>query len=355
LPPDFTYTADSPAELQFIHRRVGETDLYFVSNQERHPVNALCRFRINGKAPELWYPDSGRILKAAVYQQTQDGMAVPLRLDTAGSVFVVFREPANQSPIVSVQKDGQPLVSAVKFSLPSTGETAADAQKGLDLEIADKHIEAVAWENGHYTLQRAQGKPLTVDVKQVSAPLIITGPWELSFPAGWGAPKEVFLDSLISWSQHSDPGVRHFSGTATYRKEFEVPAERVKTGLEAVLDLGQVKDFAEVWVNGKECGLLWKPPFRLNISQAVQAGKNVLEVKVTNLWPNRLVGDAALPENERLTKVNWNPYKPDSPLLDSGLLGPVSLLFPAKLTVNDLQAGNSESVSLTRSGESETR
>jgi hypothetical protein len=112
----------------------------------------------------------------------------------------------------------------------------------------------------------------------------------------------------------------------------------LSSGKEIVLDLGVVKDFAEVLVNGKDLGVLWKPPFRIDVTGAVQPGKNTLEIKVTNLWPNRLIGDAGLPETERVTWVNWNPYKPDSPLLDSGLLGPVKLTCADKLNLSQPHA-----------------
>jgi hypothetical protein len=290
-------------------------------------------------------------------------------LDPFGSVFVVFAERAGQKSIVSIKRDGQTMTSTVLKSAASPGETtkgaypdnasacayayagipgpgwektaAADsslfkaADEGIRLSFTEGNaLEATVWENGQYELRPAQGEPIKFDVEQIPSPLDLDGDWGLHFPPGWGAPEMVSLNSLISWSQHPDAGVKHFSGTATYQKEFEVPSSMLEPGREIVLDLGRVADFAEVRINGKPCGdVLWKPPFRVNVTGAVRAGRNALEIKVTNLWPNRLIGDAALPATERLTKVNWNPYTPDSPLLESGLLGPVKLISAVKLAL----------------------
>lgn len=371
LPPDFEWVCgDFRAHLQFIHRRVGHTDIYFVCSQEPCSVDATCAFRVSGKAPELWFPDSGQIIKTAVYKHTQGRTVVPLHLDPFGSLFVVFHGPASQPPILSVRRNGQTIVSTVLkaapeetlkvAAYPKTASAYAYAYAGVpgpgwektaaadrslfktthdDIALSfagQNDLEATVWEDGHYELQPAQGDPIKLDVEQVPAPLTLEGPWELHFPAGWGAPDKVTLDSLISWSRDPDPGVKHFSGTATYRKKFEVPSNMLQPGREIILDLGRVRDFAEVRVNGQKCGyVLWKPPFRVNITGAVRAGPNALEIKVTNLWPNRLIGDAALPEKERLTWVNWNPYKPDSPLLESGLLGPVELDCAVKLNLKE--------------------
>ena len=133
------------------------------------------------------------------------------------------------------------------------------------------------------------------------APQEITGAWDLSFPPNWGAPPSVTLDKLISWTDHTNAGVRYFSGTATYEKEIEIPADRLTAGRELWLDLGAVKDFAEVSLNGQDFGVLWKPPFRVNITAAAKPGANKLVVKVTNLWPNRLIGDEQLPPD-----CEWN-------------------------------------------------
>jgi hypothetical protein len=178
---------------------------------------------------------------------------------------------------------------------------------------------------GVFTLTAASGKTRTVEVPSVADPLEVAGPWELRFPPKWGAPESVTLDRLISWPQHKDDGVKYFSGTATYVKQFDVPQAMLGEGKKLYLDLGMVKNLAEVSLNGQNLGVLWKPPFRVEISGLAKPGPNRLEIKVTNLWPNRLIGDQKLPEKDRFTWTTFNPYKADSPLLDSGLLGPVML------------------------------
>jgi hypothetical protein len=149
----------------------------------------------------------------------------------------------------------------------------------------------------------------------------VTGPWELRFPSGQGAPEKIVLEKLVSWTQHQEDGVKYFSGTATYVKDVDIPAGDLLS-----LDLGKVKEIAEVRVNGKDLGVLWKPPFRVDLSGLVRPGGNRIEIRVTNLWPNRMIGDLGLPESKRYTWSTWNPYAKDSPLLESGLLGPVMLM-----------------------------
>jgi hypothetical protein len=204
------------------------------------------------------------------------------------------------------------------------------------------------WNNGNVRMTTADGKMLRAEVTDVPAPREINGSWSLNFPPNWGAPPSVTLDKLISWTDDTNDGVRYFSGTATYEREIDVPAERLASGREVWLDLGEVKNFAEVSLNGHDYGVLWKPPFRLNITDAAKPGMNKLVVKVTNLWPNRLIGDEQLPDDRewkgkqlkewpqwllegkpsptgRFTFTTWHHYTKDSPLLESGLIGPVTL------------------------------
>ena len=224
----------------------------------------------------------------------------------------------------------------------------------FEVEVG-KHnsIELKAWKPGVYTLKTADGKVRQMQVKTGAATREIAGPWTLRFPDGWGAPKQVGLDKLISWTEHSDPGVRYFSGTARYSKDFDVPASMVGSDRSVVLDLGKVMNFAEVTLNGKKLAVLWKEPFRADVTGLMRAGRNHLEVSVTNLWPNRIIGDEQYPDDcqwngntiaqipqwvtgggtrpqkERYTFATWKFYNKDSKLLESGLLGPV-VLYSAK-------------------------
>jgi len=206
-----------------------------------------------------------------------------------------------------------------------------------------------AWDNGSIELRTADGKILRAEAANLPASQEITGAWNLNFPPNWGAPPSVTLERLISWTDQTNDGVRYFSGTATYERDIEISADRLDTGRELWLDLGVVKNFAQVFLNGQDFGILWKPPFRVNVTGPAKSGINKLMIKVTNLWPNRLIGDEQLPEDVewradgglarwpkwlldgkpsptgRLTFTTWHHYTKNSPLLESGLLGPVTL------------------------------
>ena len=324
--PDFTFAANDGIKLAYIHRRDGDAEIYFVSNQRRQADTADCSFRVSGKTPELWHPDSGVIERAPVWHEQDGRTTVRLTFDPAGSVFVVFRAAANGDQIANAKMD-------------SEWQTQSGANGELRVKAAS---------DGTATFTTVAGKTLQAVAANVPAPLELTGAWTLNFPPHWGAPPSVTLGKLISWTEHPDNGVRYFSGTATYEKEIEISADRLLAGRELWLDLGAVKNIAEVSLNGRNLGVLWKPPFRVDLTAAAKPGVNQLEVKVTNLWPNRLIGDEQLPPDcewdgkrlkawpqwlldgkpsptGRLTFTTWHHWTKDSALLESGLLGPVTL------------------------------
>ncbi|PYV79708.1 MAG: glycoside hydrolase [Acidobacteria bacterium] len=263
---DFAYNRPSlDTKLVWIHRNSPDADLYFVANQRPHPDNVLASFRVEGKQAELWHPDTGEI-EQAEYNIENGRTNVPLHLDPDGSVFVVFRHVA----------------TAPLRTLPHPVSTVL------------------------VTLQ---------------------GPWNLGFPPNWGAPSQITLEILSSWTNSSDVGVKYFSGTATYTKQIDAAAAWFQPGAKIVLDLGNVKEIAELSVNGKSVGeILWKPPFRADVTRALKPGANHIEIKVTNLWPNRLIGDAQPDTQKKYTFTDFPFYKASSPLMESGLLGPVSLI-----------------------------
>lgn len=265
IAPDFLYTQPSfDTNLVWIHRRTKDADIYFVSNQNRHAEDVLARFREEGKEAELWHADTGEI-EPAEYTMEGGNTTVPLHLDPAGSVFVVFRK-----------------------------DTASPS--------------------------RTLPHPLSTQLATVE------GPWQVSFPPNWGAPPQVKLDQLSSWTASSDDGVKYFSGTATYSKDFDVSSDWLRSGNKIMLDLGTVKEIAEVSLNGKPAGgILWKPPFQADITSGLKAGSNHLEIKVTNLWPNRMIGDQQPGVQKTYTFTDAKFYKPNSPLMESGLLGPVKV------------------------------
>lgn len=335
VPPDF----EADQKLRWIHRTVGEAEVYFVANTAETPLVANCTFRVAGKTPELWDAETGLVNPLPMYAPVEGGRTrVSLSFGPSGSAFVVFRPPAagDLSAIVSVTRDGQPLVRHGNL-ISTTAAPAIDPTTG---EI---------YEAGSYVLRTADGKSRTLDVAPLPEPMTVHGRWSLRFPEGGGAPPEITLDELVSWKNYPENGVKFFSGTATYRKTLNVPASRLSEGRKLILDLGQVSVMAKVILNGHDFGILWKPPYRVDITDAVKAGDNALEIAVVNLWPNRLIGDERLPEDSdrkpdgtlkawpqwlldgqpsptgRFTFSSWRLWKKDDPLQDSGLLGPVTL------------------------------
>ena len=336
LKPDFEFTgAAAESNLAYVHRVTGETDIYFVSNQRHDADSADCTFRVSGKTPELWHPDTGVIERAPVWHEQDGRTVVHLSFDPAGSVFVVFRSAAAGNQIVTAKVNPQ-------------WQTVSGANGELLVK---------ATSDGTATFSTADGKTMHATASDVPAPQEISSPWTLNFPPNWGAPASVTLDKLISWPDYSDTGVKYFSGTASYEKDIEISAEQLQSGRELWLDLGTVKNFAEVFLNDQNLGILWKPPFRANLTAAAKPGVNKLVIKVTNLWPNRLIGDEQLPPDVewngkqlaawpkwllegkpsptgRLTFTTWHHWTKDDALLPSGLLGPVKLqtaeIIPAR-------------------------
>ena len=270
---------------------------------------------------------------------------MPLHFDPSGSLFVVFRP-------------GAPKPHATKIGVAGATGAALPAKPGsnepsipCELKNSGDAVELWALQAGRYAVELANRQTQLVEVASVPAPEPIAGPWAVQFPAGWGAPEKVAFDKLISWPDHPERGVRYFSGTATYRTKFYSKANGEKS--RKFLDLGQVEVIAEVLLNGKSMGTLWKPPFRCDVTDALRSGVNELEVRVTNLWANRLIGDEEFPDDSggkvpwteggcrvlpewllkgqqrpeprRLTFAGIKHWKKGEALLPSGLLGPVTI------------------------------
>jgi hypothetical protein len=407
VPRDFASQIDGKdAGFRFIHRRDGDADIYFVANPADNFAAVQCTFRVSGKAPELWHPDSGAMEPAGAYSMDEKTTTVPIRFDPCGSVFVVFRNAAGRAvdPIASVKqgevdvllqataspqdrpkleirkatygvpdgkpeqqidltdkiaamvKDGAlavragndlagsdpaknvPKKLAVEYTIDGKAMSKAVAENVM-LQLPDDVVLSAhpaaelkspamlqVWERGEYTITTAGGRTMSARVTDLPRPVEVAGMWEVRFPPNLGAPESIQLNKLIPLNEHADEGVKHFSGTATYTRAFDVSGEMLGAGRRVYLDLGLVKNLAEVTVNGKNLATLWKPPFRVDITDAVWPGTNQLDVKVTNLWPNRLIGDAGLPPEQRVTWTAFDAYKKDSPLLPSGLIGPVKLV-----------------------------
>ncbi len=263
--PDFEYTKpQNTTKLMFVHRKLDDTDIYWVNNRNTNAENLEATFGVEGKIAEIWNPETGEI-KQASYTIANGRTTVPLNLKPSDAIFVVFRNEAKSSSLK--------LVQPVETQLAS-----------------------------------------------------IDGPWNVSFQPNRGAPAKIVLNQLTSWSENTDSGVKYFSGTGSYTKTIQAPANWFKEGSQIWLDLGSVKNLAEVIVNGKSLGIVWKTPFRVNVTEALKQGENALVVKVTDLWVNRLIGDQQPETKTKITYTTMPFYQASSPLKESGLLGPVQLL-----------------------------
>ncbi len=183
----------------------------------------------------------------------------------------------------------------------------------------------LASEPGSYRVTLSSGETRGFRIAQTETAAPAFAGWTLSFPAGWGAPASVPVQSFESWSESQDPGVRYFSGTATYHATLHIPAKLITAQRQLWLNLGDVREIATVAVNGVHVETLWRAPFVTRIDPQLHAGDNTVDIEVSNLWPNRLIGDLQPDATARYTHTNVRAYTKDSPLLPSGILGPVTL------------------------------
>lgn len=221
VPPDF----ESDGPFRYGHRRADGTDLYFVANREERWAGAQCAFRVSGQVPELWDPRTGQIKPVAVYQERDGRTLLPLWLEPAGSVFVVFRKPAalsaarRQSPgVVALTLDGQNVLPEAHQRL--TSPAPLEIQAGP----ADR-LTLLAWQAGRYELTTTAGQKLAGAIGALPAPQSLHRPWEVRFQPNRGAPEKLVFEMLSDWSRHPDPGVKYFSGVATYTTTFVPSAE----------------------------------------------------------------------------------------------------------------------------------
>jgi hypothetical protein len=352
LPPDF----EADGSVRYLHRRTPEGEFYFVANRTAEATGVLCTFRVQGLQPELWEPLTGAIRDLPEFTEADGRTTVPLRFEAHQSFFVVFRKPADPGEIASSLEDSLFAMTESAVNFPALEEVAQ-----------------------------------------------IEGPWKVTFDPNLGGPGEVQFDTLTDWSEHADPGIRHYSGIATYRKTFTLDMTTLSPPLKGVpasstagdvapsghettaastvttedagrtsptredpaslgsfagasagtpprlrrtsfkggplercfLQIGEIRGMARVRLNGEEVGTLWCAPWQVDITDALQPGENLLEIDVANLWPNRLIGDKALPEEEQISWSTWNPYDRNSPLLESGLLGPVRILAETSFPLVD--------------------
>ncbi len=299
----FATTAGTP-ELHALRRSAGETDVFFVANVAAAPGAATARFPLEGRRPELWHPVTGERRALSDFRVTPGAVEVPLEFAESESYFIVFRAEAAAG-------------AGPDFPAPRPALSLGDAT------------------------------------------------WTVSFDPAWGGPASTTFTALTDWKDHPDPGIKYYSGTAAYRTGFSAPPELAAAARDGVsrvwLDLGVVRDLARVRLNGRDLGVVWTAPWRVEVTEALRSGENTLEIAITNTWANRLIGDEQQPADcewhkgdrgfggplkaypswvlqqtprpspGRFTFTTWNYFTAQSPLLSSGLLGPVGLVSaPAK-------------------------
>jgi hypothetical protein len=264
LVPDFDHTKpEADTHIAFVHRKLADGDIYFLDNRTDRDETVDASFRITSKEPELWRAETGKS-EAVSYAVGNGRTTVPLHLEPWGTAFVVFRKAS---------------------------------------------------------ASHARSVPVPVETRLTT----VQGPWSVSFQPNRGAPASIQLDQLISWTESSDAGVKYFSGAGTYTRTIQAQAVWFQSGARLWLDLGDVKDLAEVSVNGKSLGVVWHAPYRVDVTHALKPGANRIQVKVVNTWVNRLIGDQQ-PGATKYTLADITPYTATSPLAPSGLIGPVMVM-----------------------------
>ena len=272
--PDFSFSGHS--EIDFIHRTTNAGEIYFLRNESKAAITSTCRFRVSNRYPEIWDASTGEIKRIVDFTSEKNSISLDIILPAHGSVFIVFnKENRNDLPVFTDDRDNKKITE-------------------------------------------------------------ISGPWNVLFPPNWGAPPLTVFNRLISWTESKDKGINYFSGTATYLKSFTINAESLHS--KTILDLGEVRDLAEIFINGKSAGILWKKPFSTDISHLVRPGENELKIEIVNLWINRMTGDMLSDPKDRYCNTNHNymdkevwpggdePFK----IQTAGLLGPVILFNKTK-------------------------
>ena len=284
---------DGRPDALFAHRKAGKKDIYFLYNPEKSAQDITARFRVAGKEVSLWDPQTGAVTGVEGYAAQQETTEVNLTLKGEDSVFIVF-----------------------------------DGQNPLEDTVLNPQRDEVARQS-------------------------ILSPWTVRFDPEYGTAKSIKMQSLTDWKNFDDADIKHYSGSADYNTQFEITDAFFDSADAFTLDLGDVQITATIHINGTEVGTLWKPPFQIDLSKYVRKGQNDLKIEVVNLWPNRLIGDAAHEDVDNFTpEAQWVPktkmpdwysqnkppslgqrltfttadfYDETDPLLPSGLIGPVEI------------------------------
>jgi hypothetical protein len=344
IKPDLEWEPKENIDLEYIHRTSDDVDIYYVLNKwawkgindlehrnvadlPNRYVQVNCSFRLDGdRKIERWDPISGEITPVNVYEQKDDTYTLPVSLEPEGAAFYVFTKANKTNNILKIEKGGKPLNEG---NTPFTTGASKVFVRSNQLEVL---------EEGEYKLTEANGKEILINNDEAIDLIELQGSWQVTFQEKplLGKPFSATFDSLISWTESDKHKIKYFSGTALYEKSFNINKHNNYNG-RAYLNLGKIGDIATVKLNGEEVGVYWKPPYIADITDYIKEGENRLEISVTNLWINRLIGDERLAPEERktstnlvndkgrydkLTKSDANQY-----LRYSGLMGPVQIQF----------------------------
>ena len=282
IPPDFQLTGikNDHDEIDYIHRQTESEDIYFISNSSKSNQKITCTFRVDkNRVPELWDAETGLIQRELQYSIVEDGISLELRMDPLASRFVIFKEN-------SAGKNDEGLTY--------------DLQYGFSNQKAENVID-------------------------------LSSDWKVDFDPKMGAPETYQFEKLNSWTEVKNKGINYYSGSAYYSKEFSISEGVLSQEVEAFVVFEDIQEMARVTVNGNECGIVWTPPYKTNITKFLKEGTNKISVQVINNWNNRIVGDLSNPEEKDYTKTNAKyHFRAEGPLLKSGLIGKAELFFISK-------------------------
>lgn len=316
------------SNISYIHRKTESEDIYFFYNPDSIENTFNCTFNISGKIPEQWDAVTGSTQKLAQFTLGDDQTIIPITLDAQGSAFIVFREAIKNTKFVTSQQ----------FASEKPQITFGKENK-LKMKVSS---------NGNYTIDFNTGDKKEIAVTGLPEPIALTNAWQVSFSKYYGIDTTIVLNNLEDWTENANFNIKHYSGTATYKTDFEIKKDGLEKDNRIAIDLGKVCIAARVFVNGSEVAVLWKTPYKTDITNFVKEGSNTLSIELTNLWTNRLIGDESFtdksgyslqkdempewytnnlpaPPSKRLTFCTYPFYKATDSLLPSGLLGPVQL------------------------------
>lgn len=279
--PDFEVRGvdNCDRRIDYVHRQTETEDIYFVSNSYETAQEFTAVFRVSGnKVPEIWNAETGLVQQAIEYHKTKEGINVELVMEPLASRFIVFRQKSSNTN---------------------------DPRLPYDLQFGLHQSSSIA------------------------EPVDLTSDWEIRFDALWGGPDTFRLDRLTSWTEAENEGVKYYSGTATYNRDFTIAKNALAKGTEAYVVFEDIQEMARVSINGNDCGIVWLPPYKANITRWLKPGENTISVQVVNTWNNRIVGDLNQPDGTQYTTTNVKKsrFRTTSPLLKSGLIGKAEIVF----------------------------